>query len=97
MQPDIADVGSASQPCSPVPAETIEDMISRSPIPPGLDVPPKKQPYACRDFINGKCNRGEKCKFLHVIESRTNHELNYVTGIHPFILYHYPAFTITCF
>lgn len=30
--------------------------------------PVKKLPYACRDFKNGKCTRGENCRFLHVYE-----------------------------
>lgn len=62
--------GSASQPCSPVPADTIEKMLTSSPIPPGMEVPAKKMPYACRDFRNGKCTRGDNCKFMHVLESR---------------------------
>ena len=63
--------GSASQPCSPVPADTIEKMLTNSPIPPGMEAPQKKMPYACRDFRNGKCTRGDNCKFMHVLESRS--------------------------
>ena len=39
-----------------------------SPIP---DVPPKKLPYPCRDFRNGRCKRGEYCKFMHNFDSNS--------------------------
>lgn len=34
------------------------------------DGPPKKLPYPCRDFRNGRCTRGENCRFMHYMESR---------------------------
>ena len=27
-------------------------------------------PYACRDFRNGHCARGEHCRFIHTLDSR---------------------------
>ena len=36
----------------------------------GSAEPVKKLPYACRDFKNGKCTRGENCRFLHVLERK---------------------------
>ena len=39
---------------------------SHHPLPPeGLN---RKLPYACRDFRNGQCTRGEKCRFMHVCD-----------------------------
>ena len=50
--------------------------------PPALDnnQPPKpitqpiitinRLPYACRDFKNGHCARGEHCRFIHTLDSR---------------------------
>lgn len=31
-----------------------------------------KLPYACRDFRNGQCYRGEKCRFMHVYDSKND-------------------------
>lgn len=39
--------------------------------------PGKKLPYACRDFRNGKCTRGDACKFMHVMESGGSLGLTY--------------------
>ena len=30
----------------------------------------KKLPYACRDFRSGHCQRGESCRFLHVLDCK---------------------------
>ena len=32
------------------------------------DILRRKLPYACRDFRNGQCTRGEKCRFMHVYD-----------------------------
>lgn len=28
----------------------------------------QKVPYACRDFRNGHCSRGSRCKFMHTLD-----------------------------
>ena len=37
---------------------------------PREETPVVKLPYACRDFRNGTCTRGEKCRFMHALEGR---------------------------
>ena len=60
----------------------VEDVSSDYvPYTPSVDVrmppePVKKLPYACRDFKNGKCTRGENCRFLHVFEGKRNSEVS---------------------
>ena len=35
-----------------------------------VEQPVCKLPYACRDFRNGNCTRGDNCKFMHSLDGR---------------------------
>ena len=40
----------------------------------------RKLPYACRDYRSGHCTRGERCRFLHVVERQASGELTVAEG-----------------
>ena len=71
LKQDVVESGPASQPYSPIPVEQAEEPVSKPAVHTQYPTQEgtKKLPYACRDFRNGKCTRGENCKFMHVYES----------------------------
>ena len=54
---------SPSAPAVPVPSSP-HNVVTQS------EASVVKLPYACRDFRNGTCTRGEKCRFIHVLDGR---------------------------